>query len=187
METALAIVTAVLRSRIENGLAGHDVTELLGGDVAVTALPPDRIETGANERAQVNLFLYQVVPHALLRGNMPGRGPGATALDLGYLVTAYAGKDLEAEILLGQVLRVFQREPIVPGTAVRATLAAAAGRSTALAALSQGAAAGTAPDLRIAAQFLETEAMSRIWSALQARYRPSLVYRVTATVAGDAG
>ena len=48
MSNALAIgaVTAVLRDLLNNGLVDHDVTGSLGGNVTVSALPPDRIRIG---------------------------------------------------------------------------------------------------------------------------------------------
>jgi hypothetical protein len=70
---ALASVTAVLKSLLENGLASGAVTSKLGADATVSALPPDRIPYGADERAQLNLFLYLVTPHPApgQRGRFP--------------------------------------------------------------------------------------------------------------------
>jgi hypothetical protein len=49
MSNALAIasVTAVLKDLLNNGVIDHDLTSVVGSDVAVTALPPDRIEVEA--------------------------------------------------------------------------------------------------------------------------------------------
>jgi len=57
---SLASVTAVLKGLLENGLAASGVTTRIGGDAAVSALPPDQIPSGADERAQLNLFLYSL-------------------------------------------------------------------------------------------------------------------------------
>lgn len=64
----LAAVTAVLKNILENGLVERGVTAALGSDTAISALPPDRVATGADEKSQMNLFLYQ----ARSRGLSPG-------------------------------------------------------------------------------------------------------------------
>jgi hypothetical protein len=56
---AIAAVTAMLKDILENGLANHPVAVSIG-DLLVTALPPDRITVGVDERPQLNVFLYQV-------------------------------------------------------------------------------------------------------------------------------
>ncbi len=62
---AIASITASLKSLLGNGLvASSEVSSV--GDVSVTALPPDRITTGADEHNQVNLFMYRVAPHSRL-------------------------------------------------------------------------------------------------------------------------
>ena len=71
---AIAAITAVLKHLLENGLAESDVTASIGGDVIVSALPPDRATTGADERAQLNVFLYQATPNTGLRSPAAGMG-----------------------------------------------------------------------------------------------------------------
>ncbi|NJL42069.1 MAG: DUF4255 domain-containing protein [Leptolyngbyaceae cyanobacterium SM1_4_3] len=56
---AIAAVTAMLKDILENRLANHAVAISIG-DLLVTALPPDRISVGSDERPQLNVFLYQV-------------------------------------------------------------------------------------------------------------------------------
>src|SRR5712692_11446223 len=98
---ALASVTALLKDLLENGLASGGVTSKIGGDTTVSALPPDRVASGADERAQLNVFLYLITPHARLPTNS-ARGPARRlSLDLHYLLTAYGAQDLQTEILLG--------------------------------------------------------------------------------------
>lgn len=46
---AIAAVTAVLKDLLENGLVSDSITTSVG-DVIVTALPPDRISVGTDER-----------------------------------------------------------------------------------------------------------------------------------------
>src|SRR5437660_7926311 len=121
MSSALGIaaVTAVLKNLLDNRLIEQGVAASLG-DVSVSALPPDRIPTGADERSQLNLFLYRLTPNSGWRGRTtadgngngaPTRGaaqavgPRPLALDLHYLVTAYGEQDLQAEILLGYAIQ----------------------------------------------------------------------------------
>ena len=53
---AIAAVTAVLKELLVNGLIDHDLTASLG-DVIVTAMAPDRITTGADERSHSIFFV----------------------------------------------------------------------------------------------------------------------------------
>src|SRR5438067_457520 len=104
MSSALAIaaVTAVLKNLLDNRLIEQGVAATLG-DVTVSAQPPDRISVGADEKSQLNLFLYRLTPNTGWRKtdsrNGNGHGP-SLALDLHYLLTAYGEQDLQAEILL---------------------------------------------------------------------------------------
>jgi hypothetical protein len=68
MSSALAIasVTAVLKNLLDNRLVEHGIAANLG-DVTVTALPPDRVPIGTEERSQINLFLYRVTPNSSWR------------------------------------------------------------------------------------------------------------------------
>src|SRR5438045_3368460 len=93
---AIAAVTAVLKDLLNDGMANHDLSAL--SNVTVTALPPDRIPaTNADEKSQLNLFLFQVAPNLSWRNvGLPSRGTNGErltnpplALDLRYLVTAY--------------------------------------------------------------------------------------------------
>ncbi|MHC5719468.1 MAG: Pvc16 family protein, partial [Nostoc sp.] len=108
---SIAAVTAVLKDLIENGLV-QDAIATSVGDVVVTALPPDRITQGTDERAQINLFLYQVTQNrnadwiseeyrSKRRQLGDVRQHPPLALDLHYLITAYGAKDFQAELLFG--------------------------------------------------------------------------------------
>ena len=133
MSNALAIagVTAVLKDLLNNGLIDHNVTGAVGGNVTVTALPPDRVVApGAQEGNQLNLFLHQVTPNAGWRNaGLPSRderGERLTnpplALDLHYLLTAYGAEDLHAEILLGYAMQLLHETPILSRQAIRTAL-----------------------------------------------------------------
>ena len=181
---ALAAVTAVLKDLLENGLASAGVTSKLGKESAVSALAPDRIASGEEERAQLNLFLYLVTPHLGLRANGSAHS-GTLALDLHYLLTAYGQQDFQTEILLGHGLKILQESPVVEGDRVRRILASLTRSrdrrvvSPPLAALAESTLPDQIDRLRIEPTFLSSEETSKLWSALQARFRPSVTYRVS--------
>ncbi len=124
MSTALAIagVTAVLRDLLNDGLINHNISGLLGSSVTVSVQAPDRVVTGSTpEASQLNLFMYMVTPNFGWRNEgLPGRdGSGRTrltnpplALDLHYLLSAYSGADLHAEILLGYAMQLLHETPV---------------------------------------------------------------------------
>lgn len=185
----IAAVTAVLKSRIENWLIQHVAAGSVGADIAVTALPPDRIATGADERPQLNLFLYALTPNTAMRrpagaADRPSVAAYAS-FDLHYLVTAYGAADLQIEILLGYAIHALQQAPAFGRAAIRATLDALADTAgghalpPAYALLNQSGLADQLDQITVTPQFLTLEEQSRIWSALQARYRPSTTYRVS--------
>jgi hypothetical protein len=183
---AVAAVTAVLKGQLSNWLARHALGARLGADVTVSALPPDRIITGADERPQLNLFLYAVSPNtALRRSDSTGPAPRASssvlALDLHYLVSAYGGSDLQIETLLGYAIHALQQVPTLDREALRAMLGGMGADFAAplLSEIGSSSLLDRLTDLTITPQFPGIEALTRIWSALQARYRPSLAYKVS--------
>src|SRR3712207_763671 len=123
MSNALAIasVTAVLKDLLDNALIDDSISATVGGPVTVDTLAPDRIETGEEEKAQLNLFLYHVMPNPAWRNvGLPSRdGNGGRltnpplALDLYYLLTAYGQQDFHAEILLGYAMQVLHETPVL--------------------------------------------------------------------------
>ncbi|MCU0492119.1 MAG: DUF4255 domain-containing protein [Chloroflexaceae bacterium] len=160
---AVAVVAAALKQLLENGLVSHNVAGAIGSDIVVSALPPDRIVTGSDERPQVNLFLYQIAPHVgLHRHERPlaspagSRLPAPMAFDLHFLVTAYGASDGQIETLLSYALLVLHQSPV----------------------LHVAQREGLAP-INLSPVFLSTEELARLWSAFQARYRPSVAYRVS--------
>ncbi len=193
----LAAITAVLRAEVANWLAEHHLVAQLGADITVSALPPDRITTGADERPQINLFLYAVTPNTAMRRSEPGSSPGRPAggqlaLDLHYLVSAYGVADLQIETLLGYAIHALQQVPRLNRealTRILATLATTAGGMSTplLDEIGAEVLAESIAEITISPQFPGIEELSRIWSALQARYRPSVAYRVSAVIIEASG
>jgi hypothetical protein len=127
---ALASVTAVLKDLLDNALVDHSVSGAVGGPVTVTALAPNRIKAGDDERTQLNLFLYHVTPNSGWRNEgLPsrnGRGDRLSnpplALDLFYLLSAYGKQAFECEILLGYAMQMLHETPVLSRDAIRKTL-----------------------------------------------------------------
>lgn len=179
---AIAAVTAALKDLIGNGLLGLDLSSI--GSVTVSALPPDRIATGMTEPNQLNLFLYQVSPNIGWRNQaLPSRDGGGTrisnpplALDLHYMLTAYGAEDLSAEALLGFAMQFLHETPMLSRAQLRTVLGPPSPPFGNLSALSL---ADQIECLKITPQFLGAEELSKLWTAMQARYRPSMAYQVS--------
>jgi hypothetical protein len=192
MSTALAIagVTAVLRDLLNDGLVNHDVTAIIGSTVAVSALPPDRVlSTNGSEATQLNVFLYHVTPNRGWSNEaLPSRdGSGRhrlsnppLALDLHYLLTAYCAADLHAEIVLGYAMQLLHERPVLDRKAIATALNPSpdVGSSlpAALRALSECGLADQIEQIKLAPEYLSTEEMSKLWTAVQSHYRPTVSY-----------
>lgn len=179
---AIAAVTAALKDLIGNGLLDLDLSSI--GSVTVSALPPDRIATGQAEPNQLNLFLYQITPNSGWRNrSLPTRDSGGArignpplALDLHYMLTAYGSQDLSAEALLGFAMQFLYETPMLSRAQLRTVLGPPTPPFGNLSALSL---ADQVEWLKISPQFLGAEELSKLWTAMQARYRPSMAYQVS--------
>ena len=192
---SIATVTAVIKNLLENGLVSDAIATSVG-DVLVTALPPDKVQVGSDERAQINLFLYHVTQNRNVdwisqeyRSRYTTSNTNSTnpplALDLHYVLTAYGAKDFQAEILLGYAMQMLHKLPIMTSDTIENALKNAAETSTssvfaqAIAGLSVSNLALRVGQMKISPAFLSMEETSRIWSALQTNYRPSATYQVS--------
>lgn len=187
---AIAGVTAVLKDVLNNGLINHDLATV--GSFSVTAVPPDRITTGTQEPNQLNLFLYQVTPNQGWRNaGLPSRDSSGErvsnpplALDLHYLLTAYGAQDFNAEILLGYALQILHETPVLSRRDIRTALGSPAPVGTGLLPspfgnLSALDLADQVEQIKITPHYLTTEELSKLWTAMQARYRQSMAYQVS--------
>jgi hypothetical protein len=189
----IASVTTALKNLLNNGLI-HELSGMNAGEVTVSTLPPDRIAGGAEERAQLNLYLYRVTPNSSWRRASVGGGTsheGGTshaatflALDLHYLLTAYGERDIEAEVLLGYAIQLLYETPILTREALRTAFVLTAPK------YASGAISTTALDnqpeqIKISTEFLSMEEMSKLWSSLQTRSRLSVTYEVATVLVED--
>jgi len=194
MSNALAIasVTFTLLDLLNNGLIDRDISASLG-DVAVTALPPDRVDIANLSRSQLNLFLYQVTPNQGWRNvGLPSRNrtgeriaDNPLALDLHYLLTAYGADQFHAEILLGYGMQLLHETPVLSRDTIRRSLAGPSqvnpggGLPDALRNLFTSQLSEQVEQVKIWPQTITTEEISRMWTAFQARYRPTAAYQVS--------
>jgi hypothetical protein len=194
MSNALAIasVTAVLKDLLDNAVIDHSLSTVVGDRVTITALPPDRIRADGNEIVQLNLFLYNVVLNQGWRNvGLPSRndvGQRLTnpplAIDLYYLLSAYGREDFDGEILLGYAMQTLHEMPVLTRDAIHKALEPVSpvdGSS-----LPEGMKDLSASDLaeqvemiKITPHTISTEELSKLWSAFQANYRPSVAYHVS--------
>ena len=193
MSTALGIsaVTAVLQYLFNQIYNASGL-----GTVSITAVAPDvaqaNLGTDSGTQLQVNLFLHQVTLNAALRNiGMPVlAADGSTqlknppvALDLHYLLTAYASYDTGAEALLGYGVQFLIQNPVLTRAQINAAflpqnlpsssknpLASSLG----LAGLSQ-----QVEMIKIIPATLGREEIAWLWTALKADYRPTFPFQAS--------
>jgi hypothetical protein len=181
---AVAAVSVVLKDRLQVGLLTRAPAAL--ATAAVTALPPDRITTGAAETSQLNLFLYQATSSSAFSNNgLPARDRAGQrianeplALNLHYLLSAYGARDFHPEVLLGCGMQVLHETPVLTRQAIRDALAGGSLPAD-LATVADAGLADQIELVKITPQPLSTEETSKLWAALQAHYRPTAGYLVT--------
>jgi hypothetical protein len=190
MSSALAIaaVTALLKDLLLNSAIDRDWAHSLG-NVAVTALPPDRILNGGGEaRNQLNLFMYQATPNQGWRNvELPSRdGNGhlinnpPLALDLHYLLTAFGAEEFHAEILLGYAMQLLHERPVFSRRDIRTALSTSGPElPPALRAIATSELAEQMEQVKIVPQSLSTEELFKLWAAFQTHYRPTAAYQVS--------
>lgn len=186
---AATYVTALLRKWLEN-----DPDQIKPkGDLKLTTLPPDRSASEQDSPLQLSLFLYQVTPNTRLRwpesqkreARPDSREELTLSLDLHYLLTIYGAEDLQTEQLLEYATRRMQRARRLRYVDGR-WWADARGNDRAEAIDPPIQPAGmldTLPNgavqIAVEPQFLSSEELSKLWSALQARFRLSVAYKVS--------
>lgn len=201
-----AATTAILKSLLENGLVEQSITAAIGSDAAVSGLPPDRFALDADDKSQVNLFLYQLSQKGLAPASAYGpqisseaksleakgaarRGRLPLTVEMQYLLTVSGAQDLQAEILLGTALDILRQTPSLSGSEAAQRLHAA-GNAQSLApptrALLAAADLGTVLcQMKISLQVLTLQEMLNLWSIFQTPYRLSALYKVTVEMHSD--
>jgi hypothetical protein len=191
MSSALAIsaVTAVLQYFF-NAVYNAPLSPL--GSVLVSAIAPDIVQnklgSGSDSKLQVNLFLHQVTPNAAWRNAaLPSvAADGGTrlnnpplALDLHYLLTAYASEDTQAEALLGFGILMLHENPVLPRNQISTALAKLPTTNPLSGVLSSSGLADQIEMIKITAAGMGREEMAWVWTALKADYRPTFAFDVS--------
>ncbi len=201
---AIAATTAVIRSLLRDGiaqaLADPAYAGLSGilGTPDVTSVPPDRINGGTTKPRQLNLFLYEVTYNAGYANTaLPvrnGRGQRIDApplaLDLHYILSAYAADDLVPEILLGLAMQLLHETPVLtrnliqraftplpppPAPPPMLALLATAGLDQQIELIKLS----PHPMVKSRPQPMSSDDLSDLWSAFQNGYRLSTAYLAT--------
>ncbi len=189
---SIAAVTAVLKDLLDNALIDHSVNTAVSGAVTVSAIAPDLIPTANSDPPRLNLYLYQVTPNQGWRNvGLPSHSDNGRrltnpplALDLHYMLTAYASADFQAEILLGYAMQRLHEVPVLTREAIRTTLAAVSPVDgsilpPAVGTLAASELAEQVELVKITPESMGGEEISKLWTAFQASYRPSAAYRAS--------
>ena len=181
----IAAVTHLLRARLQGAVAAGDLGGTLETEVTVTSLHPAALDDLAGGGALLNVFLLRISP--LRPRTAPSRGGQAKAgatlkVALSYLISARAARAFDAEVLLGEAMRVFEdaallTPPMILGEAASEALSPAPRSQLLAQALTQ--LGEQADPLRVMHQDLDLAAMAALWRALDTPLRPSVVYEIS--------
>jgi len=167
---AIAATTRTLRNLLLAQMPALD-TEL--SDLEVTLQPPDVARKGIS-KAQLNVFLYQVVANAAWRNQdlprqvRPGEtAPPSLALNLHYVLTAWGRGESDVDALSHRVLAAamstLHDHPVLDGNDIRN-------------ALPDNDLAGQVERVRVTPLPQSVDELSRLWTAFQTNYRTSAAY-----------
>lgn len=182
---AIAASSAVLREVLQSGMTALQLGGVLGGDVTVRVGAPDGVvREGTGASSLLNVFLYNVLRNTgWANRDLPsrdGRGERISnpvlGLDLCYLLTAYGIGDYDAEILLGGAMQVLHDTPGLGRDAIRDALTPGPTRPNLPPELQDSGLADQFEYLKISPLPMPSEEISRLWSAFQTPYRPSVAY-----------
>jgi hypothetical protein len=189
MSSALAIcgVTRVLQYLLNNVLNPIDKLNV----VKVSALAPDIVQRNFKDGEsllQVNLFLHQVSPNAAWRNEgLPARAAAGSsrlsnpplALNLQYLLTAYASEDCLAEVLVGHAVQFLHENPVLMRDQIRSGLGWEHAPDYLNDILPSSGLAEQIETIKITPATLGREEMAWLWTALKADYRPTLPFEAS--------
>lgn len=183
---AIAGVTRVLQDIL--GEINDQVIPHIG-QVQITAVAPDQIlNNGANNELRLNCFLYRVTPNTgwinECWASHNGRGERLTnpplPLNLHYLLSAYGVNDLQAEILLGWAMHLLHLHPVLSRERINDVIdPEGVPLQPPLTALPGSGLADQIEQIKVTPEYLSTEELSKLWTAVQSHYRPTVAYVAT--------
>jgi hypothetical protein len=183
---ALAATTQMLRSVLLD--ATSTLWAKLGSTPTISAVPPDRITT--EEGDQLNVFLYRTSLNPGWRDEgLPVRGANGTrltqpplALDLHYVISAHCQTDLHAELLMGSAMEALHGMSVLTAAAVSQYYAQATppGITSDVWTLLSNAQLDQQPEqVTVSFENMSIDDISKLWSVLGEKYRPSVAYLIT--------
>ncbi|AGB26703.1 Bacterial Ig-like domain (DUF1927) (plasmid) [Mycobacterium sp. JS623] len=183
---ALAATTQMLRSVLLD--ATSTLWAKLGSTPAISAVPPDRITTEDGD--QLNVFLYRTSLNSGWRDEgLPVRSANGTrltqpplALDLHYVISAHCKTDLHAELLMGSAMEALHGMSVLTAAAITKyySQATPAGISGDIWTLISGAQLDQQPEqVTVSFENMSIDDISKLWSVLGEKYRPSAAYVIT--------
>jgi hypothetical protein len=167
---AIAATTRTLRNLL---LAQMPALDAELSDLEVTLQPPDVARKGIS-KAQLNLFLYQVVANAAWRNlDLPGQvragetAPPPLALNLHYVITAWGrgenDNDAISHRVLAAAMSTLHDRGVLDGNDIRNALA-------------DNDLANQIERVRVTPLPQSVDELSRLWTAFQTNYRTSAAY-----------
>ncbi len=195
---AIAATSEVLRYIVEDAMVRAGQAMNFGPPAVTVGPPPKPLPAaaggqGVSEPPAVNIFLHHVAPNPAWRNmhsperDRQGRrlNNAPLVLDLHYLLSAH-GTDIDREIGFGTAMHALHQTAIVPVALVKKALAALAGDASPLKKiLAKAGLAEQFESLTVTPQTLDIDAVTKIWNAAQAPYRPSTGYLVTTVFLED--
>lgn len=135
---------------------------------------PDQTIPDAN--SLIHIYLYRVEVNPFFANAEPLRPTPVTVqespigLNLLYLFTPYGPDQIEIQVTLGEIIKVFNDTPIIPPSAFDADLV------------------GTTEELRVIPRSIELETLTDFWRSFEQRsYRLCLAYEVATVLIDAAG
>ena len=163
VSTSIGLVSESLRRLLTAKMS-------LSPAVSVTVLSPDEAKTDR----KINLFLYKIQENPFLKnadwqikkGDAGRVVPPPLSLNLYYLMTPYAPNDPQtghstAHKILGDAMRVFYENPVVPSDYLDAAMKSAG------------------EEVRIMLNTLDLEELSKIWNTFKQPFRLSVLYEIS--------
>ena len=197
MSVAFAIpaTTLVLKRLLEKAVSAS----FPGGFAAVTTNAPPRFDPGRpsggevqSEPTALNIFLHHANPNTawatdrrqrkVSTGELLHNGP--LVLNLHYLMSAHGGT-LEREMLLGIGMHAMHHVGIFKSSEIAALLASSGNQPADIEAAASEKLWRQVEKLTVSREALDTDILTKLWTAFQAPYRPSVGYLVTTVFLED--
>jgi hypothetical protein len=183
---ALAAVAKCIKAQLMAFLANHNASGVIGS-LDVSILSPGQINPANITNNQLNIFAYQVTPNpGWCQDDLPLRSAQGDllkrpllALDLHFLITAYAKDEAHADALLGYAAQYFHTTPVLTRKDIQQLEVSWLAGSALEKGLAGAGLSAQAELIKISPQPMSSEEISKLWAAFQAQYRPTIAYQAS--------